>query len=164
MKDFKYCPHCKARLEWDIVEGAKRLICKKCKWIYYRNPLPVVACLVLRDKTELLLIRRGIEPAKGRWALPGGFIEFTEDVETAGKRELFEETGVRGSTGRLIGIESHISVMYGPLLVMGVEYKLGKKVTLSVGDDAMDARFFPILKLPKIPFKSHRNLIKAFLE
>ncbi len=68
--------------------------CAHCGNISYVNPLPVVVMLVPTE-AGLVLIRRGIEPAKGKWALPGGFINLDETWQQAGAREVHEETGIR---------------------------------------------------------------------
>ena len=67
----------------------------------YRYPHPAVTTdiviFTIRDgRLKLLLIKRGGEPYQGRWALPGGFVELDEDLETSARRELEEETGVSG--------------------------------------------------------------------
>lgn len=69
-------------------------MCVACGNISYRNPTPVAVILLPVDD-GLLAIRRGIEPARGELALPGGFIDFGESWQAAGARELFEETGIR---------------------------------------------------------------------
>jgi ADP-ribose pyrophosphatase YjhB (NUDIX family) len=68
--------------------------CAACTAISYRNPLPV-GILLLPVGRGLVAIRRGIEPAKGRLALPGGYIGVGETWQEAIARELFEETGIR---------------------------------------------------------------------
>ena len=162
MEDYKFCPMCTSRLETQHIEGRDRLRGPECEWINYRNPLPVASALVVNKKGELLLIKRGVEPAKGCWALPGGFIEVDETPEEAGERELFEETGIKGSPGRRVGVLRHDSPMYGSILIVAFEFIIDSE-EIAVGDDAMDARFFPISKLPEIPFESHKILIKSFL-
>ena len=154
---------CAACLTEEHIDGRDRFICKKCGWINYRNPLPVISCLVLNRQGELLLIKRGIEPSKGAWALPGGFMEIEETPEEAGRRELKEETGLDGRPGRQVGVDAHISPMYGHLIMIGIEY-LVDNFDLEIGDDAADAKFYPVDKLPEIPFKSHINLIRDFLK
>jgi ADP-ribose pyrophosphatase YjhB (NUDIX family) len=120
-----------------------------------------MSCLAVNQAKELLLIKRGIEPMAGSWALPGGFIELEECPEHAGQRELLEETGLRGEPGRLISVLSHMSPLYGPLIMIGYEYIIGDENPVA-GDDAQDAGFFPFDDLPEIPFRAHRILIEQF--
>jgi ADP-ribose pyrophosphatase YjhB (NUDIX family) len=68
--------------------------CGGCDNFTYRNPIPVAVVLVPVDE-GLLVIRRGIEPAKGKLALPGGYVDLAETWQEAGAREVFEETGLR---------------------------------------------------------------------
>ncbi|MFQ5952014.1 MAG: NUDIX domain-containing protein [Candidatus Omnitrophota bacterium] len=161
MENYKFCPMCASGLKLGEIEGRDRLNCPKCGWIDYRNPLPVVACLVSSKKGELLLIKRNIEPCKGYWALPGGFIEADESIEEAGRRELLEETGLNGEAGRLVGAHVQESSMYGAVLMVGLEYTVEDEKT-SPGDDAFEAKFIPRDQLPEIPFESHRRLIQEF--
>ncbi|MFH1798682.1 MAG: NUDIX hydrolase [Candidatus Omnitrophota bacterium] len=161
MKLYKYCPMCKSPLKQGAIDGENRRFCEKCGWINYLNPVPVVACLVSSSKGELLLMRRGVAPCKGKWALPGGFIELTETAELAGKRELFEETGLRGKPARLIGVYTQPSSIYGFVLVIGIELIINKE-TITPGDDAIEAKFFSRNKLPNVSFKSHNNLIRDY--
>ncbi|MFP4305774.1 MAG: NUDIX domain-containing protein [Desulfococcaceae bacterium] len=67
--------------------------CPGCGELNYRNPLPVAVAMVPVDE-GLLLIRRGILPARGKWALPGGFIDWGESWQTAAAREVQEEAGI----------------------------------------------------------------------
>jgi len=163
MINFKYCPICKELLEESFIEGKDRQHCKECGWIHYLNPVPVVSCLVSNGKGELLLIKRGIEPCLGAWALPGGYMEIDETSPEAGARELLEETGLDGIPGRLVGLSMEKSRIYGSILTIGIEYKV-EKYDLNPGDDAEAAAFFDTKNLPKNPFKSQRELVEKFLE
>ncbi len=163
MEDYKYCPRCKTSLVGTHIEGRDRLICRNCNWINYRNPLPVAACLVSGSKGEILLIKRGVSPGIGRWALPGGFIETGETPQEAGRRELWEETGLDGRAGRLIGVYMQKSRRYGAVLVVGIEFNVASN-SLTTGDDARDAKFFSRKNLPKVPFITHRRLIEEFFQ
>jgi len=71
-----------------------------------KTPLLAVDCAVFDAKARVLLIRRGRPPFKGRFALPGGFVDVGETVEAACRRELAEETGVRVGRLRLVGVYS----------------------------------------------------------
>ena len=71
-----------------------------------KTPLLAVDCAAFDARGRVLLIRRSNAPYKGRYALPGGFVEVGETVEAACRRELEEETGVKAGTLRLVGVYS----------------------------------------------------------
>ena len=71
-----------------------------------KTPALTVDCVLFDAKGRLLLIRRGNPPFKGRYALPGGFVDVGETVEDACRRELMEETGVKAGRLELIGVYS----------------------------------------------------------
>ena len=68
-----------------------------------RNPIPAVAGVIVRDG-KILLVRRGVEPSKGKWSIPGGSVEWGETLVEALKREAFEETGLEIEVGELAGV------------------------------------------------------------
>lgn len=88
---FKFCPKCKGNLK---EENKSLLICKKCGFHFYLNPKPTTALILENDKREILLTNRKINPQKGWWDLPGGFVEKGEDIENCARREAKEELGV----------------------------------------------------------------------
>ena len=92
--------------------------CEACGQISYRNPLPVAVGLVPVDD-GLLVVRRGIEPGRGRLALPGGFINFGESWQAACAREVNEETGVVIDPGLVLAFSVR-SAPDGTLLVFGL--------------------------------------------
>jgi ADP-ribose pyrophosphatase YjhB (NUDIX family) len=103
MKD-SYCSYCGHKFE---AQQSWPRQCHKCLQTSYKNPLPVSVVLLPIDR-GLLVVRRGIEPGKGRLALPGGFIDSGETWQQAGKRELLEETGIdiRAEEMRLYNVRS----------------------------------------------------------
>ena len=139
------------------VEDRLRFVCTQCSWIHYENPLPCVAALVRNDRGDILLIRRGVEPARGEWALPSGFIEINETPEMACVRELEEETGLLGHITGLIGVFSQESQVYKNVLIIGYAVKADGR--LRAGSDSIDVRFFPVGELPEIAFPSHREIV-----
>ena len=86
-----------------------------------------------------------------------------ETLSEAAVRELWEETGLSGRAGRVIGAHIQKSGMYGAVLVVGIEVIVGKGEP-APGDDAAEARFVSRVDLPKIPFESHTKLIKKYFE
>lgn len=106
-------------------------------------PVPCVGVICIRDG-EVLLIRRGKPPRHGEWSLPGGRIEPGERVVEAAERELLEETGIKA---RIIGL---VDVVDGLFPEAGRHYVLIDYVAEwlsgepAAGDDALEARFFPI--------------------
>jgi len=159
----KFCPYCGYKLIRKMLEGRKRLYCTRCSKIYYENPTPVVAAIARDEEGKVLLIKRKIEPRKGEWALPSGFMETDESTVEATLRELAEETGLKGKSKRLVGIYSNNSEIHGYLVTMIYEVEiLGGK--LCAGDDAEKAEFFAVNQLPPLPFQSHREALGEVLK
>lgn len=92
--------------------------CEHCGQTSYLNPAPV-AVLLLPVDDGLLVVRRGIEPKKGQFALPGGFINFGESWQQAAARELHEETGIAVSTGEIADFGT-LSAPDGTVLIFGL--------------------------------------------
>ena len=109
----------------------------------FRNPsLAVDAICLRRDLGEVLLIRRGLSPWKGKLAFPGGFVDYGENPETAALRELLEETGVEGWDPRVYAVKGNpgrdprkhvVSIFY---LVQTDEESVPE-----AGDDAAEAEW-----------------------
>ncbi len=87
---WRFCPRCRAELKG----GAGRLECPECGFVVYAGSKPTASALVEDDKGRLLLGKRAVEPYKGKWDTPGGFLEEGEHPLDGLKRELHEETGV----------------------------------------------------------------------
>ncbi len=98
-----FCSNCGSdKLNYIIPEGdhLPRYVCPACETIHYENPRMVVGCLIV-DKGKVMLARRGIEPRKGYWNLPCGFLENDETVQQGALREVYEETGASVELGHL---------------------------------------------------------------
>ena len=141
--------------------GILRDYCEQCGIYLYDNPLPVASGIVVHQR-EVLLVKRGIAPSKGEWCLPMGFAESGESIRDAALRELEEEAGIKGEVTGLVDIYSGRSDMYGDLLhvTYEIDWKSGEPVP---GDDATEARFFPLESLPHLPFYSNRRALEAYV-
>lgn len=95
-----HCPYCGESLETRHVEGRDRLYCTDCERTIYQNPDPT-ASLAVVDEGLVLLVKRLVEPDRGKWGLPAGFIEIDEEPPEAAVRELHEETGLETDPSNL---------------------------------------------------------------
>ena len=107
----RHCPDCGSPCESRIPEDdhRPRAVCTSCGNIHYVNPKVVVGCIV-EKAGELLLARRNIEPARGRWTFPAGYLETGESSFDGAARETLEETEART---RMLGLHiPHIGQVY----------------------------------------------------
>jgi ADP-ribose pyrophosphatase YjhB (NUDIX family) len=124
-----FCSRCGGALRFGYIdgEGRERLACEKCGFIAYVNPRLVVSTIPVTDDGRIVLLRRGIEPGKGWWAQPGGFLEVDETVTEAAIRETFEETGLVVKPGEMIGLytrlEAAVVVIAFEASVVGGEFR-----------------------------------------
>ena len=134
-------------------------MCSSCGRVFYQNPLPAAAALLLDNKRRVLLVKRKHPPSAGMWCLPIGFAEMGETIAQAALRELQEETGVIGRVTRLIDADSWSGSFYGDLLVVTFEVEkiAGEE---RAGDDAEDVGYFRIDELPPLAFPSNEKAIR----
>jgi ADP-ribose pyrophosphatase YjhB (NUDIX family) len=133
--------------------------CPGCEYIQYRNPASAVGVIVTRD-TEVLLVKRRYEPYRGKWVIPSGFIEYDEEMRSAAVREVAEETGFEVELTGLHAAESCFDDPRGnTILVLFTGRITGGE--LEAGDDAEDAAFFPLDRLPEIAFEAHRRVLRG---
>jgi ADP-ribose pyrophosphatase YjhB (NUDIX family) len=155
-----YCAKCGHAVVTRVVDGRARLVCPACDTVFYENPLPVAASIVLNDHREVLLVKRRREPQRGKWCLPMGFAELGETIGEAAVRELREETGVDAQVMRLLDVDSIESSHYGDLLIVTFELrKLGGGER--PGDDAEEVRYFPIDQPPALAFTSNEKALRT---
>lgn len=87
----RFCPRCGDKAD---VEGCVPFRCSQCGFANFFGPVAAVGGLVTNEQGELLLVRRAREPGKGKWGLPGGFVDRNETIEQALSREVLEETNL----------------------------------------------------------------------
>jgi NAD+ diphosphatase len=93
---YNNCPKCGEKYNFNKNKNKfeEFFLCKKCDFVFYNNPKPAVVSLVINSDYQVLLVRRAIEPYKGYWDIPGGFINSNEEPQLANKREIKEELGI----------------------------------------------------------------------
>ena len=161
-RDFQYCPVCGKKLEISSIEGRNRKNCHSCGFVDYENPLPCVSIIGIKDD-KIVLIKRGIQPSKGTWAPPSGFMEAGEKPEDTALRELYEETSLKGEIAGLLGVYSQKTQIYGNLVIIIflVRITSGK---IKAGDDAMDAKFFDFDVIPQMKHYFYKETIEKAIK
>ncbi len=158
---YVYCPSCATPLVTRPVAGRPRRACPACDFVYFTDPKVGVGVLVL-DAGRILLVRRAMEPERGRWSLPAGFLDQGEDPRATAIREVREESGLD------VAIDHLIDVYYNPPRAQGgasVFILYQGHVTggvLSAGDDADAAGFFDPDQLPPLAFSSTGDAIQRW--
>lgn len=156
----RFCPLCGAALGSVVLEGHTRLRCAPCGFVLYANPASASCAVVVRDR-NVCLVKRKIEPYRGHWTLPAGYQEYFETPEETAIREVREECGLEIEILELLGV--HYTTDDARKRANLTAY-LGRPVggALAPGDDAEEARFFPIDALPKeIGFVNNRRILES---
>jgi ADP-ribose pyrophosphatase YjhB (NUDIX family) len=97
---WRFCPRCRSELRRDD----QRVECSECGFVAYASSKPTAGALCEDDQRRLLLVRRAHEPFKGRWDIPGGFLEEGEHPLEGIRRELREETGLEVEPIEFLGV------------------------------------------------------------
>ncbi len=126
-----------------------------------------VDAVVLRpaaESYELLFIKRKNEPFKGKWALPGGFVEEHEDLRDAAARELQEETGLRVTALEQLGAfgKPHRDPRHHTVSVAYIAF-VDANAEAIAADDADEAKWFSVKNLPEMAF-DHDDIVNLALQ
>jgi len=160
----KYCSNCGSdQIKFIIPAGDnyKRFVCDNCHSIHYNNPRVIVGCLPIYDQ-KIVICKRAIEPCKGKWNLPAGFMENGERAEEGALRELKEETGLDGDIIKLHCIYSipHVNQVYIIFLTRITNW------TADPGTESLEVRLFDQSEIPwgEIGFTSSVFAIEKYME
>jgi len=161
--DWKYCGTCGTALVLAHDGQSLRPHCPPCRRYFYRNPVPAACCFVARGPGELLFTRRAVEPCKGAWTLPGGYIELGETAEEAAARELLEETNLRAHSVELLGVSTAQSPHAGSIMVLGFMVTAWEgEAGMRPDSDALELGFFTREARPPMAFGVHRELLALY--
>ncbi len=145
----RFCPFCSSELSTKYVDDRKRFYCETCEEVIWQNPKPA-AGVVVTGNEETLLIKRGIEPDKGKWSIPAGFLEQDEEPEKGAARELKEETSVEANPDELELFDTVFIEQPGRGYVLVLVYLISKEEVeggVNAGDDAEKARYWTLQDL-----------------
>ncbi|HRE48474.1 MAG TPA: NUDIX hydrolase [Aggregatilineales bacterium] len=152
MQRINFCPCCGAAISEGELFGHLRQYCSACDYIHYLDP-KVAAAIFLEVDGQVLLVQRGVDPERGKWALPAGFVERDEDPALAAAREMLEETGLMVTISGLLNVlfdRGVIVCVYGATITGG---------TLQAMDDVTDVGWFRPNDIPTLAFASTHQLV-----
>lgn len=163
-RPFVFCPYCGKPLHERLIGGHARPACVDCGFVQFPDP-KVAVIAQIEDGARILLIKRAVNPARGLWALPGGYMDAGELPADAVAREVGEEVGLRAEAVELMEIF--------PMIVDGEAGSRGMvmayRVSVAAGaepqalDDAAEARWFAAAELPsELAFESTRHLLERW--
>ena len=159
----RFCPLCGVELVSARVEGRQRRRCPACAFVLYENPASAAAGVVLDASRRVLLIRRGIEPFRGAWALPAGYQEADEEPEQTVVREVREETGQTVAVVRLLDL---IFIPEDARKPANLAVFLCRPLhgVLRAGQDALEAAWFELDALPaELGFDNGPRILERLL-
>lgn len=139
-----------------------RAACNACGFVHFRDP-KVAAAVLLGDQGRVLLVRRAVDPRRGFWALPAGFVEVDELPDEAAAREALEETGLHVAVGNLLRIRRTSNPDKPGLLLTYQGQVIGG--ALQASDDVSEARWFSVQEIPwdDLAFETTRESLHDWL-
>ena len=157
----RHCRDCGHTVEYRVPadDNRERATCPRCGTIHYENPLNVVGTVPIWHD-QVLLCRRAIEPRRGLWTLPAGFMELGETVAEGAVRETVEESGARVELEGLFTILSVVRV--GQVHLFYRARMLD--ATLDPGPETLEARLFHEHEVPwdEIAFRTVRETLRHY--
>lgn len=160
--EYRFCPRCGGALQRKTVKASEpeRLVCKACAFVFYQDP-KVVAGTVFTLDGGIVLLKRGVEPALGKWVFPGGYVDRGESVQDAAIRETKEESQLDVKLGALLNVYSYagspnVIVVYTAEIVGG---------RLAAADESIEARTFPPEVVPwdDLAFESTGHALRDYI-
>lgn len=155
----KFCPNCANRLAERMIESHLRPYCERCGFIHYEGPKVAVGVIISRDG-EILLNRRDIDPGRGRWSFPSGYVDAGEELTEAARREVREETGLDVEIGPLIGVYDNPKRPVVFIVYLAAEVKGEARA----GQEVQEVVYFSPDELPDMAFDHDEEIIFDWLE
>jgi 8-oxo-dGTP diphosphatase len=161
--EFRYCPRCGGSLDKRLVKPnePKRLVCASCSFIFYQDPKVVAGTIFVLDG-GIVLLKRGVEPALGKWVFPGGYVDRNEAVRDAAIRETKEESNLDVKLGPLLNVYSyarsaHVIIVYAADVIGG---------SLAAADECEEVRVFKPSEIlwDELAFDSTRDALRDYVE
>jgi len=160
--NYRFCPQCGGSLALKLVKAGdpERLVCTECGFVFFLDP-KVAAGTIFTIGGKIILGRRAIEPAYGKWVFPGGFVDRGETIEAAALRETREEMNVEVELAGLINVYSYHNTPV-VVLVYAAEVVGGE---LLAADECLEVRGYEPAKIPweELAFASTRDALRDYI-
>jgi ADP-ribose pyrophosphatase YjhB (NUDIX family) len=164
--DPRFCVKCGAPMTRAVPpdDHRERHVCSACRFVHYLDPKVACGTIAERDG-QFALIRRNIDPRKGFWSFPCGFMEIDETTEEAAIRETREETGLEVEVDSLLGTYSYRESFFGGAIVVVVYHARVRGGTLQAADDCCEARMIGPSEVPwdLLAFQSSHSAVRDWL-
>jgi len=161
--EMNFCNHCGGRLRLAVPEGdhLRRHVCAVCGTIHYQNPRLVVGC-VPEHAGKILLCRRAIEPRRGYWTVPAGFMENGETLQQGAARESQEEAHAAVVVGSLLAV---VHVLHAQQVHVFFRATL-PEARYGVGEESLEVALLSAADIPwaDIAFPSTDFALRHYLE
>jgi ADP-ribose pyrophosphatase YjhB (NUDIX family) len=160
---YRFCPSCGGPLALRTLkeEDPQRLVCTTCGFVFYLDPKVAVGTIIRTPDSQLVLVRRAIEPGYGLWVFPGGYVDRGEELTAAAIREAREESGLHVQIDGLVGIYSYparpmIIIVYAASVLGG---------ELCRDEESLEARLFAADDIPwsSLAFLSTTEAFRDYL-
>ncbi len=159
----RFCPLCGGAMAHRIVlpDRKRHKVCARCGFVYFLGPKLVAGCFIV-ERERVLLLRRGIEPALGRWTFPGGFVDAGETPAEAALRETAEEVGMSVALGPVLGVYTDPAHPLHAVVVYRAEPGAEPP---SPSDEATEVRYFAVDELPwdELAFPTTRDALTEWV-
>ena len=157
LEDLHFCPRCGKP---PTIDAPRSITCAHCGYGAFYNPKPVAVVIPITETNDIILMRRGFEPRRGHWSLPGGFVDLGESVEQAAIREVQEELDLEIEITHLIGVYSRAEDR-----TVVVVYAAAAQGTPSITEEALEVRAFSPIDIPwqGLAFWSETNALRDYL-
>ncbi len=159
---YRFCPACGGALESRLLKAGdpERLVCGACGFVFYIDPKVAVGTIISTGE-GIVLVKRAIEPAYGKWVFPGGLVDRGERVEDAAIRETREEACLDVRLTGLLKIYSYTE--YPVIIIVYTAEVIGGR--LAAGDETLEARCYSSAAIPwpELAFPSTAEALRDFL-
>ncbi len=162
-RSIKHCKVCGTQVDYQVPadDNRERAVCAACGTIHYENPLNVVGTVPVWED-QVLLCRRNIEPRRGLWTLPAGFMELGETTAAGALRETIEEAGAKVEMGGLFTVLNVVHV--GQVHLFYLAWL--QDTRFDPGPETIEAQLFREHEVPwdELAFRTTRETLLRYFE